>query len=147
MIAKVAAKKANRRRFNTQTPHFFVWNNVIESENLQKRKLYDEELHKKGDASTSLDAKGREVEAGWIRYVTAGSFWDETTACTTISFGKMVGSRFVPMEEIEGPTANVAQRLRKTHHFKGGERPIVRVKGGGAADVIRGYLEGYEVAV
>lgn len=113
---------------------------------MNKRRLYDEELHKKGDASTVMYVKGRVVKTGWIRYVTAGSFQNETTGDTPLAFGKMVGTRFVPMEEIEEFTAGIAQRLRKTHHFRPGERPVVRVLAGGSADVIRGYLEGYEVA-
>lgn len=109
-----------------------------------ERRLYSEELEDTGDASTSLIVKGRVVEQGWIRYVTAAGFEDETTAPTTIGFGKYRKDRYISLEEVESASAGVRQRLRKTHHFLPGERPAIRVEVGGTTDTVSAYLEGYE---
>jgi len=110
---------------------------------MPKRRLYSEALYKKAVSATEQLVEGRVVEPGWILYVTSGSLEDETTAPTTVSFGKKVGERFEGMEELETPSSGIRYHLDKTHHFIAGERPVWRVEGATVNDILRGYLEGY----
>lgn len=110
---------------------------------MPRRRLYQEPLHKlKG--STSPDyVEGRAVDPGLVLYVTHASLEDETTAPTTLAFGKKVGDRFEGLEEGESPSVGVRYHTGKTHHFTEGERPVWRVEGGATSDVLRGFMEGY----
>jgi len=110
---------------------------------MSKRRLYSQPLFKSLVNTTTEYVYGRRVDQGLILYVTHAALEDETTAPTTISFGKMVGDRFEGFEEDEAPSAGIRYHTLKTHHFLAGERPVWRVEGGTSNDVLRGYMEGY----
>jgi len=114
---------------------------------MAKRRLYSRELKSKSDNATTFLLKGDLVEPGWILYITTGSVEDETTAPTTLAFGKLKDSLFIPLEEDAAPLAGKSYHIDKTHHFIAGERPAFRVEGSTLNDVISGYLEGYYEAV
>jgi len=83
----------------------------------------------------------------YVLYITTGSIEDSTNAPTNIAFGKIINGVFIPLEEIETPSAGIRYHVDKTHAFLPGEEPAFRVEGGTSADVIVGYLEGYEEPV
>lgn len=110
---------------------------------MPRRRLYEEPLYKKVVSATAEYVEGRVVDPGLILFVTAGSLEDETTAPTTIAFGKRVGERFEGLEELESPSVGVRYHLDKTHHFLAGEKPVWRVEGATVNDILRGHMEGY----
>ena len=110
---------------------------------MPKRRLYSEELKLKCDNATTFLLKGRIVEPGWILYIATGSVEDETHAPTTMAFGKLVGDKFIPLEEDDSPAAGISYHMQKTHHFIAGERPAFRFEGATLNDICSGYLEGY----
>lgn len=110
---------------------------------MPKRRLYFQSLKGTCDNVTADYVKGKRVGKYKTLYVTAGALEDETHAPTTISFGKLIGTRFEPMEEMENPSVGVRYHLDKTHRFDPGDRPTWRVEGGTLNDVFSGYLEGY----
>lgn len=110
---------------------------------MPKRRLYDKDLRKVLADTTAEYVEGEVVKPGDILYITHGVLEDQTSAPTTISFGKYVGGRFEGLEEDDGPVAGVRYHTEKTHHFQAGERPAWRVEGGTLNDVLKGYMEGY----
>jgi len=108
-----------------------------------KRRLYEEPLREVVTNATAEYVEGRVVDQGLILFVTHASLEDETTAPTTISFGKKVGDRFEGFEEEPSPIVGIRFHTEKTHHFTAGERPTWRVEGATVNDVLRGYMEGY----
>jgi len=110
---------------------------------MPKRRLYSKPLNKKCADATTDYLEDDPVRPGWILYVTTGSAEDETTAPTTISFGKRDGAKFTPLEEEDSPAAGISYHINKTHHFIAGEAPAFRFEAATLNDVLRGYLEGY----
>lgn len=108
-----------------------------------KRRLYSEPLYALVDNATADYLEGRLVEPGEVLFVTHAALEDETSAPTTISFGRYVGQRFEGEEEDNAPQAGVRYHTEKTHHFVGGERPVWRVEGATLNDVLRGFMQGY----
>lgn len=114
---------------------------------MSKRRLYDEDIQKKVTDATETVIEGREVDQGWVRYVTHACLEEIGTAPTTLAFGKKIGERFEPLEEIDNITAGRIYHTEKTHHFIGGSRPAWRIEGGTVDDVLSGQMEGYEEQV
>ena len=110
---------------------------------MPKRRLYDESLNQKLVSTTSEYVKGREVPQGLILYVVHGALEDETSSPDSLSFGKLIGSRFEALEEDDGPVSGVRYHTEHTHHFLPGETPCWRVEGGVADDVLTSHMEGY----
>lgn len=110
---------------------------------MPKRRPYFETLDKVLVNETAEYVEATRVAPGETLYVTAGALEDETTAPTTISFGKKVGTRFEAMEEEPSPLLGIRYHLEKTHRFDAGDIPAFRVEVGVADDKLSGYLEGY----
>jgi len=108
-----------------------------------KRRLYSEPLRKVVSNATADYVEGRLVEPGEILFVTHGALEDETSAPTTIAFGRYVGQRFEAEEEDPAPLVGTRYHTEKTHHFVAGERPVWRVEGATLNDVLRGFMQGY----
>lgn len=113
---------------------------------MAKRKLFDEPLKEVSDnVSLFLVKSKRQVEPGWIRYVTFAECYDDTRASITIIFGKLIGDTFYGFEGTDASTKSVPKwTTTTTHHFRTGELPCFKCVGAVVNDVLIGYLEGYE---
>lgn len=109
-----------------------------------KRRLYTEPVAGKVTSATVDYLRGREVSPGYVRFVTHAGIEDQTTAPTTLSFGREIGKLFEVLEEDPAPLVGITYHTAKTHHFLAGEKPAFRIEGGTLNDVLRAYLEGYE---
>jgi len=115
---------------------------------MSKRRLYRKDVYGSISNTSSQNFQPKEPhDPRYVLYVTTGSIEDSTSAPTNIAFGKLVNGVFTPLEEIESPSAGIRYHVDKTHHFLPGEEPAFRIEGGTSADVIVGYVEGYEEEV
>jgi len=110
---------------------------------MPKRRLYRELVDVKSDGSDPFCIRGRTVDQGLILYVTAGSLTDETQAGRNIFFGLEEGNEFYKHEGETSMGKGAPYRLRKTHVFIGGERPVWMVEKAPSGNVLKGILEGY----
>lgn len=110
---------------------------------MSRRRPYSERLYKKVVDTTAEYAEGEEVRQDHVFYCAHASLEDQTTAPTTIAFGKRVGNEFRVFEEEPSPSLGITYHTEKTHHFLPGERPAFRVEGATANDILEGVLEGY----
>lgn len=110
---------------------------------MSKREPYFDRRSKALTDTTADYLTFSEVEAGQELYVTAAGVEDETTAPTTLSFGKIKGSSYEVLEEEPNPAVGILVHIEKTHRFMAGDIPAFRVEGLVAGDVISGYIEGY----
>lgn len=113
-----------------------------------KRKLYSEPIRTKSDNATLFYLKAREIEPGWIRYITFATANDLNQSNRDVDFGKLVGDEFYPMEGTTS-TDKAANEFftRKTHVFRSGEFPAFRWTNATVDNVLHAYFEGYEVQI
>jgi len=111
---------------------------------MTKRSLYQDTLEADCDSAATFYLRAKKpVPQGQVLFVTTGSVEDEDNAPTTISFGKLVRDKFIPLEEWTGLSAGVQKNVDKTHVVLAGEVPAFRFEGAVVGDDCMGFLEGY----
>lgn len=115
---------------------------------MPKRRLYSREITGVISNATSEVFQPKEPhDPRYVLFITTGSVEEQSNAPTTITFGKLISDRFIPLEERTSPSAGIRYYIDKTHHFLPGEEPAFRFEGGTLTNVIAAYLEGYEEEV
>jgi len=114
---------------------------------MPKRRLYDESLQDDSDSATLFYLKSeKQVEPGWIRYITFASAYDNSQADRNIEFGKLIGDKFLSLEGTDAGDKSIPTWfVERTHHFRTGELPAFRFTNATVGNRLYGFLEGYEV--